>query len=211
VGYPAARVRVRASAADTPAQRPDQGTGRGRRKLARPNPGIAGAQGAEETRNEGEAGRLEACGELWAARPVDREGKDPGVAWSRGSPGGVSTTPTDDLVDSADLEDLSSAIEDWDLQTCDLSDWSLTSEDRGIERAPPEPPPRCGMAGERAHLSPEQKRSVAHIAATAKAFFPERSGEDDLKAMEAVALRAFKRADLDFNIEDAVREAGGSI
>ncbi|KAJ1417340.1 hypothetical protein B484DRAFT_400865, partial [Ochromonadaceae sp. CCMP2298] len=189
--------------------RPDQGTGRGRRKLARPNPGIAGAQGAGEMGDEGEAGRLEASGEPWAARPADQEGKGPGVAWSRGSAGGVGMTPTDDLVDSADLEDLSSAIEDWDLQTCNLSGWSLTSEEMGVERAPPEPPPVGGMAGERAHLSPEQKRSVAHIAATAKAFFPERSGEDDLKAMEAVALRAFKRADLDYNIEDAVREAGG--
>jgi hypothetical protein len=136
------------------------------------------------------------------------KGKGPGVAQSQGSSGSVVRPPMDPLADSADLDDLCDAIEDWDPLSCDLSVWRSTPGVEQKERAPPEPPPVGGTAGGRTCLTRDQESSVTHIAATIAAFFPERAGKDELMAMKAVALRAFKRADLDFNIDDAVRAAG---
>jgi hypothetical protein len=134
--------------------------------------------------------------------------KDPGVAQSHRSLGTVREPPEDPPTDSADLDDLCDAIKDWDQQACDLSVSQTTPGLEEKERTPPEPPPVSGVAGGRTCLTLEQEGSVAHIAATIAAFFPERSGVNELEEMKAVALRAFKRADLDFNIDDAVRVAG---
>ncbi|KAJ1402594.1 hypothetical protein B484DRAFT_405375 [Ochromonadaceae sp. CCMP2298] len=92
------------------------------------------------------------------------------------------------------------AFEDWDLEACELAEEP--------EREPPEPPPQRATTTEgRVELpSEEQRRSVARIAVTISQFFPERPAQ--LSEFEAVALRAFSRADLDYNIDDAVREAG---
>ncbi|KAJ1397005.1 hypothetical protein B484DRAFT_472186, partial [Ochromonadaceae sp. CCMP2298] len=97
-------------------------------------------------------------------------------------------------------------MDDWDLQTCQLSIGQPLLEG-GAAYAPPQAPPGEGV-GDGLALTPAQRSSVARIAGTIAEFFPERSGVDELEKLEAVALRAYKRADLDYNIEDAVAAAG---
>jgi hypothetical protein len=89
-------------------------------------------------------------------------------------------------------DELCDATEEWEPLTCDMSVWQTTLRLEQQERAPPEPPPVSGTAGERTCLSHEQESSVARIAATIGAFFPERCGDEKIEDMKAVALRAFK-------------------
>jgi hypothetical protein len=104
--------------------------------------------------------------------------------------------------------DLCDAMEDCDLQTCELAIGQPPLSKEGVAGVPPPALPGTGMVDGLTQLSPAQQSSVARIAETIAGFFPERSGVNELEALEAVALRAFKRADLDYNIDDAVAEAG---
>mmetsp|Transcript_6972 Transcript_6972/g.15184 ORF Transcript_6972/g.15184 Transcript_6972/m.15184 type:complete len:762 (-) Transcript_6972:5-2290(-) len=106
----------------------------------------------------------------------------------------------DDSGEEDDITALCDAIEDWDLEACELAE-----EQGGV---PPEPPPEGATTEGRTELTAAQRGAVARIALTISEFFPEQSGPAELKKLEAVALRAFRRADLDYNIDDAVREAG---
>ncbi|KAJ1393592.1 hypothetical protein B484DRAFT_277253, partial [Ochromonadaceae sp. CCMP2298] len=177
-------------------------------------PGYAGVQMAAcPTYHEvnGGAGRPGDAGVQMAACPTDHEVNGgaccPGYAGVqmaacptyhevlRGGGGPID----DESGDEEDVSTLCDAVEDWDLEACVLAG--------DPKRGMPEPPPlRTTTTEGRTELSAEQRRSVARIAVTISQFFPERPAE--LDKFEAVALRAFRRADLDYNIDDAVREAG---
>ncbi|KAJ1398195.1 hypothetical protein B484DRAFT_406733, partial [Ochromonadaceae sp. CCMP2298] len=79
-----------------------------------------------------------------------------------------------------------------------------TGEEEGGEEGlgPPGPPdPASGLTG-------EQERRVGEIMRTINVFFPDDVSPADEAHVRSVALRAFKRADLDYGIDEAVRAAG---
>jgi hypothetical protein len=183
-------------------------------------PGYAGVQMAacpadREGGGRGGAGRPGNAGVQMAAFPTDHE-----VRGGAGRPGNagvqMAAFPADQdegrevehLVNDEhngeeDLSYLCDAVEEWNLEACELAG--------DPKRGPPEPPPLLPTTTEgTTELSAEQRRSVDRIAVTISHFFPERSAE--LDKFEAVALRAFRRADLDYSIDDAViGEGPGSV
>jgi hypothetical protein len=179
----------------------NQGWGRGtqrRAQGARPPSGLGSGAAGDQSQGGpgnliiGEPGNLEDCepgrGETGGAR--GREDSNSG---------GYTTSAEDsdsDPDEGLDTLWLSAAQEEYlPIEP---------GEEEGTEEGgcPPGPPdPESGLTG-------EQERRVGDIMATIHTFFPDDVSPDSEAHVRSVALRAFKRADLDYGIDEAVRAAG---